>query len=168
MQNNDVFVNEEGIKIYYNNSILKLNFYEAHINFERSNNREPDREKLSRGGKEEWQELVREIGLPVIEFNEEYMIISWDAVEQWETNSRSDALTERLKYFNKVKLKYLTKPIEIEVTGHEMKEYFLKIIPEKREKGIDSLPKIFIKKRVVPVIAIVVIILIVFLLKSNI
>ena len=82
MQNNEVFINEDGIKIYYKNLILKLNFYEAHINFERSNNREPDREKLSRCGKEEWQELAREIGLSVIEFNEEYMIIFWDAVEQ--------------------------------------------------------------------------------------
>ena len=168
MLKNKVFVNEDGIKIYYNNSILKLNYYEAYINFEKSNNREPDRGKLSRCGKEEWEELATKINLPVIEFSEEYLIISWDAVEEWETNSKSDPLTDYLKYYSNVKFKNLTKPIEIEVTGHEVKEIFLKIIPEKMKEHSDSFSKIIIKKRVIPVIAIVLITLIIFFLKSNI
>lgn len=146
MQRNDAFVNEDGIKIYYNNLILKLNYGYAYITLNKNNGKEVENEKLSKPTKEKWQELVREIKLPVIEFKEDYMIISWNAVEEWKEEYVSSIFTGYLK----VKLRNLKYPIQIEVGRHEMKEYFLKVIPERRADGADSFCKIYVKRRIIP------------------
>ena len=139
-EKNLIIVNDEGLKVRYDNPLLKLNYREAYLKISIEKGIPSDDEKLSRAGKEEWMEIYKEIGLPIIEFDEDFMIISWDAVEEWKTHSEMSRYSNYRIFKNSTKIRGLDSPLEIEVTDKELENYFNKIVPEKRTNKVDVTP----------------------------
>ena len=138
MSNNKlIVVNDDGIKVRYDNLYLLSNYFTIHVNELKQKGVDTSKEKFYGAGKQEWIELCKKIGLPVVEFNDDFMIISWDAVDEWKTIRES---IPYVHYINVTKIKGLEKSLKIEVTDNELSNYFNKIIPEKRTNKIDLTP----------------------------
>lgn len=132
---NEVQVEERGIRIRYNNKHLKINCGEYFLNGRIT------KEEYSDGlSKNEMVKLNNEMLLGLTDFTEEDMLIPWESINSWERFSGDDlgGLPHISVYVENMKIPF---EIKLGLLGISKKvAYFKKMIPEK-QKGID--PVIF-------------------------
>lgn len=132
---NETQVDDNGIRIKYNNNQLKNNYY---LYYEKKHGEQAAKElNLGQLSKKEWMEYNKEMAIGLTDFTEDNMLIPWESVISWKRKARS----RREQDYINVNVQNMELPIKVYMATMiigKKASFFKKMALDKKEKGIDE------------------------------